>query len=92
MIRMRASYDGVIDFDRLMSHGPSCVCRASLPPEFACDDLVHPNADGYRAMGECVDLDLFRPRAPGRQQPSADGFWWFFPFARTGTTRSLLES
>lgn len=65
-IRTRARYDGVIDFDRLMSRGPSYDGRASLPPEFGCDDFVHPNADGYRAMGEFVDLDLFRPGAPGR--------------------------
>lgn len=31
----------------------------SLRPEFACDDNVHPNATGYRAMGESVDLALF---------------------------------
>jgi lysophospholipase L1-like esterase len=65
-IRTRAAYDGVIDFDRLMSRGPTYDGRASLPPAFGCDDLVHPNADGYRAMGEFVDPDLFRPRALGR--------------------------
>jgi hypothetical protein len=34
---------------------------ASPSPEFTCDDNVHPNADGCRAMGEFVDLALFSP-------------------------------
>jgi lysophospholipase L1-like esterase len=32
----------------------------SLKPEFVCSDLVHPNAAGYKAMGEFVDLGLFK--------------------------------
>jgi len=31
----------------------------SLKPAFACDDNAHPNAAGYRAMGEFADLVLF---------------------------------
>jgi len=58
-IRTQAAFDGVIDFDRLMSMGPSYDGIPSLKPEFACDDNVHPNAVGYRAMGEFVDLSLF---------------------------------
>jgi lysophospholipase L1-like esterase len=60
-IRTRANFDGIIDFDRLMSAGPVHGGIASLKPEFACDgDNVHPNAAGYRAMGEFVDLALFK--------------------------------
>jgi lysophospholipase L1-like esterase len=58
-IRRQAAYDRVIDFDRLMSGGPVYDGNQSLKPEFACDDNVHPNAAGYRAMGEFVDLGLF---------------------------------
>ena len=60
-IRTQATYDRVIDFDRLMSGGPVYDGNQSLKPEFACDDNVHPNAAGYRAMGEFVDLALFSP-------------------------------
>jgi lysophospholipase L1-like esterase len=59
-IRTQAPYDGVIDFDRLMSGGPLYDGRQSLKSEFACDDDVHPNARGYEAMGQFVDLELFR--------------------------------
>jgi lysophospholipase L1-like esterase len=58
-IRTTAGFDRVIDFDRLMSGGPVYDGSQSLKPEFACDDDVHPNAAGYRAMGEFVDLKLF---------------------------------
>ncbi len=60
-IRTQANFDGVVDFDRLMSGGRVYDGMASLKPEFACDgDSVHPNAAGYRAMGEFVDLALFK--------------------------------
>jgi lysophospholipase L1-like esterase len=58
-IRRRSAFDGVIDFDRLMSRGPVYDGSQSLEPEFTCDDNVHPNAAGYRAMGRFVDLALF---------------------------------
>ena len=61
-IRTKARFDGVIDFDRLMSGGPAYAGSQSLKPEFACDDDVHPNAAGYRAMGEFVDVRLFDTR------------------------------
>jgi len=64
-IRTEAKFDGVIDFDRLMSTGPLYDGIPSLQPEFACNDDVHPNPAAYRAMGEFVDLTLF---ATGRLQ------------------------
>ena len=60
-IRTQANFDGVVDFDRLMSGGRVYDGMASAKPEFACDgDNVHPNAAGYRAMGEFVDLAVFK--------------------------------
>jgi lysophospholipase L1-like esterase len=67
-IRTQATFDAVVDFDRLMSGGAVYDGSQSLKPEFACDDNVHPNAMGYRAMGEFVDLTLFRKPA-ARQVP-----------------------
>jgi|RhiMethySRZTD1v2_1073278.scaffolds.fasta_scaffold00489_39 lysophospholipase L1-like esterase len=58
-IRTQAAFDSVIDFDQVMSGGAVYDGSQSLRPEFACDDNVHPNAAGYRAMGEFVDLVLF---------------------------------
>ena len=49
----------MIDFDRLMSGGAVYDESQSLKPEFACEDDVHPNAAGYRAMGQFLDLALF---------------------------------
>jgi lysophospholipase L1-like esterase len=65
-IRKEAKFDAVIDFDKLMSGGPLYDGNASLKPEFTCDDNVHPNAPGYKAMGELVDLALFRGVKTGR--------------------------
>jgi lysophospholipase L1-like esterase len=62
-IRTKARFDGVIDFDRLMSGGPVYEGSQSLKLEFGCDDNVHPNPAGYRAMGEFVDLTLFNTAA-----------------------------
>ena len=59
-IRTQARFDAVVDFDRLMSGGPVYNGSASLRPEFACDDNVHPNALGHKAMGEFVDMAIFK--------------------------------
>jgi lysophospholipase L1-like esterase len=59
-IRTQATFDAVIDFDRLMSGGAVYDGSQSLKPEFACDDNAHPNAAGYRAMGEFVDPAVFQ--------------------------------
>jgi lysophospholipase L1-like esterase len=60
-IRTQANFDA-IDFDRLMSGGPVYAGNAALKPEFVCDDNVHPNAAGYKAMGEFIDLGVFKTR------------------------------
>jgi lysophospholipase L1-like esterase len=61
-IRMQANFDAIIDFDRLLTGGPVYAGSESIKPEFNCD-YTHPNAAGYKAMGESVDLALFRTTA-----------------------------
>ena len=56
-MRSQANFDGLIDFDRLLE-GPVLGAGPSIKPEFNCD-FTHPNAAGYKAMGEFIDLRLF---------------------------------
>ena len=62
-IRNKAGFDGVIDFDALMKNAPAVTLSTggsapAIPAAWNCD-FTHPNAAGYRAMGEFVDLRLF---------------------------------
>jgi lysophospholipase L1-like esterase len=61
-MRTEADFDGLIDFAELMKGGPLYNGTESIPQEFNCDN-VHPNAAGYRMLGESIDLDLFVDRA-----------------------------
>lgn len=54
--RTGKGFDGLIDFDAVV-RDPAQPGR--LRPEFDSGDHLHPNDEGYRAMGEAVDLKLF---------------------------------
>ena len=56
-IRTGKAYDGVIDFDKA-TRDPADP-RKLLAAYDSCDHL-HPNSAGYKAMGESIDLSLFR--------------------------------
>jgi lysophospholipase L1-like esterase len=58
-IRTSGAYDGVIDFD-LVTRDPTQPTR--LLPLYDSGDHLHPSDAGYRAMGESIDLALFRAR------------------------------
>jgi lysophospholipase L1-like esterase len=59
-MRAPGAFDAVIDFDALMSGGgASPAGSAIMRSEYSCD-FTHPNARGYRAMGEAVDLRIFQ--------------------------------
>jgi lysophospholipase L1-like esterase len=56
-IRTSGAFDGVIDFDAVVRdpNHPS-----QLLPKFASKDRLHPNDDGYKAMADSIDLNLFK--------------------------------
>ena len=69
-IRTSGAFDGVIDFDKAALDPQS----GGLKPEFVPDstiggpgDKLHPNRTGYLAMGQAIDLDLFKPVGQNRR-------------------------
>jgi lysophospholipase L1-like esterase len=56
-IRNGKGYDGVIDFDKAVRDPQS---PSKLLPKYNPGDNLHMNDAGYRAMGEAVDLKLFK--------------------------------
>ena len=56
-IRASGEYDDVIDFDELL-RDPSDPTR--LLPLYDSGDHLHPNDIGYEAMGNAIDLRLFK--------------------------------
>jgi len=54
-IRTPGNYDGVIDFDHTMRN-PSDTTKMK---EALKNDWLHPNTEGYKVMGESIDLKLF---------------------------------
>lgn len=58
-IRNAANFNAIVDFDQLLKGGPVYAGSESMKPEFICD-YTHPNAAGYKAMGEFIDLGLFK--------------------------------
>lgn len=56
-IRTSGAVDGVIDFDAVV-RDPEHPSR--LLARFASKDHLHPNDDGYKAMADAIDLNLFK--------------------------------
>ena len=56
-IRTGKAYDGVIDFD-MVTRDPAAPTK--FLPIYDSGDHLHPNDAGYKAMGEAVDLALFK--------------------------------
>jgi lysophospholipase L1-like esterase len=54
-IRTQSPADGVVDFDACLKdpNNPSY-----LLPKYDGGDHLHPSSEGYKAMGECVDLKM----------------------------------
>jgi lysophospholipase L1-like esterase len=58
-IRTSHEFDGVIDFDAV-TRDPANPLQ--FLPAYDSGDHLHPGDAGYRAMGEAIDLSLFRRR------------------------------
>jgi lysophospholipase L1-like esterase len=56
-IRTSGTFDGVIDFDHI-TRDPQNPDRFN--PAYDAGDHLHPNDAGYKAMGEGIDLKLFK--------------------------------
>jgi len=56
-IRTSGAYEGVIDFDMVVRDKSA---PARINPAFDSGDHLHPNDAGYKAMGESIDLALFK--------------------------------
>ena len=54
-IRTKGNYDGCIDFDKVM-RDPQDTTRLMSTYQ---NDGLHPDAAGYKTMGESIDLNLF---------------------------------
>jgi lysophospholipase L1-like esterase len=57
-IRTGRAYDGVVDFD-LATRDPASPGR--FLSQYDSGDHLHPNDAGYQAMGNAIDLSIFRP-------------------------------
>jgi lysophospholipase L1-like esterase len=67
-IRTSPVFDGVIDFDRIMRDPAHPTV---LLPAYDSGDNVHPNDEGYAAMADGIDLNLFLKARPGRKSEAA---------------------
>ena len=56
-IRTSKDFDGVIDFDAVV-RDPAHPSRLNV--QFDSGDHLHPSAAGYKAMGDAIDLSMFR--------------------------------
>jgi lysophospholipase L1-like esterase len=60
-IRTSGQFDGVVDFDKA-TQDPADPLR--FLPRYDSGDHLHPNDAGYEAMGNAIDLGLFRTGIP----------------------------
>jgi lysophospholipase L1-like esterase len=56
-IRSSRAFDGVIDFEKAV-RDPRNPDR--MLPKYDGGDRLHPGDAGYQAMGDAIDLELFR--------------------------------
>jgi lysophospholipase L1-like esterase len=98
-IRNMANFDGLIDFAELL-RGPVVPANNAeqILPAFSCFDGIHPNPAGYEAMGEFIDLSLFKNIGVGRADRGAESSMTCAPAGQDGShvstavrTRTVCE-
>ena len=66
-IRESHRFDAVLDFEKVVQDPENPLrIRRDLT-----GDYVHPNTEGYRLMGESIDLKLFEPPSSGLRSSSS---------------------
>jgi lysophospholipase L1-like esterase len=74
-IRTSETFDDVIDFDNVTLDPQSGGLKPAFVPESTTGgpgDKLHPNRTGYLAMGQTIDLALFKPRRANRSAKSRE--------------------
>jgi lysophospholipase L1-like esterase len=74
-IRISGTFDRVIDFDKVTLDPQSGGLKPEFVPESTAGgagDRLHPNRTGYLAMGQTIDLALFKPRRANRSAKSRE--------------------
>ena len=56
-VRSAGAFDGVVDFDKALRNPDA---PGQMLPAYDGGDHLHPGDAGYKAMGEAIDLKLFR--------------------------------
>jgi lysophospholipase L1-like esterase len=91
-IRTKGNFDACIDFDRIM-RDPQDTAKLPLPPYQ--NDGLHPDAAGYKLMGESVDVDLFTGADTVYQQGNntkPESFWFEAErFVKSGSNFNIVD-
>ena len=91
-IRTSGTFDGVIDFDKATLDPQSGGLKPEFVPESTtggAGDKLHPNRTGYLAMGQAIDLDLFKPAARPLRKPKAGAQRYPSRWLRNGPPRGV---
>jgi lysophospholipase L1-like esterase len=63
-IRTSGAFDAVIDFDAVLTNGAVAPAIPALQKQYDSGDHLHPNALGYQAMANAINLTLFEGTPP----------------------------
>lgn len=66
-IRTSGAFDGVIDFEAATRDPSDPSDPGRFLPAYDSGDHLHPSDAGYKAMGESIDLTLFRKTMTARR-------------------------